>query len=144
MSILSTRKVLTCTMFAATLLATASAAQARYSYGGVTFLGPHYSPPSHNGQVGNVTFFAPAYTFQGHNGQMGNVTFFGAPPTTLPSHNGQMGNVTFLGGVQPYTYPGHNGQVGNVTYFGYRPAGTVPVNTVPTPGIVPIWKTWRH
>ncbi|HEY8873063.1 MAG TPA: hypothetical protein VIM52_08540, partial [Stellaceae bacterium] len=79
-----------------------------------------------------------AYTYQSHNGQSGNVTFFGAPPTTLPSHNGQSGNVTFLGGVQPYTYPGHNGQYGNVTFLGARPAGTVPMRTVPTPGIVPV------
>ncbi len=124
----STRKILTRTMFAAAifcgssaaLLATSSPAAAQgYSYGG-------------------VTFFGPAYTYQSHNGQSGNVTFFGAPPTTLPSHNGQSGTVTFLGGVQPYTYPSHSGQYGNVTYFGVRPAGTVPVKTVPVPNIVPV------
>lgn len=114
------RKVLTGAAFVAGLLVTASSAHAAYSYGG-------------------VKFFGPTYTFQGHNGQSGNVVFFGAPPQTLPSHNGQYGNVTFLGGVRPYTYPGHSGQYGNVTYFGYRPAGTVPVRTVPTPGIVRIW-----
>ncbi len=126
MSILSTRKVLSSTILAATILAsgaallsTSPAAAGNYSYGG-------------------VKFFGPAYTFQSHNGQMGNVTFFGAPPRTLPSHNGQMGNVTFLGGVQPYTYRGHSGQIGNVTYFGYQPARTVPVRTIPTPHIVSV------
>lgn len=113
-------KALTCTIFAASLLASASAAQAGYSYGG-------------------VKFFGPAYSHQGHSGQSGNVTYFGAPPTFLPSHNGQYGNVTFLGGVQPYTYPGHNGQYGNVTYLGYRAPGTVPVHTVTRPDIVRIW-----
>ncbi|WP_079537358.1 hypothetical protein [Bradyrhizobium lablabi] len=128
MSIL--RKVLTSTMFAATILCgstaailttSSPAAAANYSYGGVTYLGG-----------------VRAYTFQSHSGQYGNVVFFGAPPTTLPSHNGQYGNVTFLGGVRPYTYPSHSGQYGNVTYFGYRPANTVPVRTIPTPHIVRI------
>jgi len=128
MSNIIARKVLasvfaatTLLMSGTTLLATSSPAQAqaRSSYGGVTFLGP-------------------AYTFQSHNGQMGNVTFFGAPPTTYPSHNGQMGNVTYLGGAKPYTYPGHSGQVGNVTYLNARPAGTVPIRTIPTPHIVPV------
>src|SRR5882724_7952288 len=129
MSIL--RKVLTSTMFTATILcgsgatmlATSSpaAAQAKYSYGGVTYLGN-----------------TPAYSYPSHSGQMGNVTFFGARPTTYPSHNGQMGNVTYLGGAQPYTYPSHSGQYGNVTYIGARPAGTVPIRTVPTAGIVPV------
>lgn len=86
---------------------------------------------------GGVTFFGPAYTFPSHNGQSGNVTFFGAPPTTLPNHNGQYGNVTFLGGVQPYTYPSHNGQYGNVTFLGGRPPGTIPVNTV-RPSVIPV------
>jgi len=122
------RKVLTSTMFAATILcgsgagilvASSPAAAANYSYGG-------------------VTYFGPAYTYKGHNGQMGNVVFFGAPPTTLPSHNGQMGNVTFLDGVKPYTYPSHSGQYGNETFLGYRPAGTVPVRTIPVPNIVPV------
>ena len=113
-------KILTGTVLAASLLATASSANAAYSYGGVKFYGP-------------------AYSYQGHSGQSGNVTYFGAPPTFLPSHNGQYGGVTFLGGVQPYTYPSHNGQYGNVTYFGYRPAGTVPVHTVTRPDIIRIW-----
>ena len=112
-------KILTGTVLAASLLATASSANAAYSYGG-------------------VKFFGPAYSYQGHSGQSGNVTYFGAPPTFLPSHNGQYGNVTYLNGATPYTYPGHNGQVGNVTYINYQPKGTVRIPTVPVPNLVRI------
>ena len=149
MSIL--RKVLTSTTFAATILcgsgatilttSSPAAAQARSSYGSVTYLGntPAYSYPSRSGQMGNVTFFgARPTTFPSHNGQYGNVTFLGgAQPYTFQSHSGQYGNVTFFGG-RPYTYPSHSGQYGNVTYIGVRPAGTVPIRVVPTPGIVPV------
>ncbi len=89
------------------------------SYGGARFLGPAYQPKSHNGQVGGVTYF-------------------GAPPRTLPTRNGQVGNVTFLGGARPHALPSRNGQVGNVTFIGARPMGTVPVRTIPVPGIVPV------
>ena len=124
------RKVLTTSLFAATILCgsgatilatTSSAAAQAYSYGSV-----RYAPG------------VQAYTFTRQGSQNGNVTFFGARPTTLPSHNGQMGSVTYLGGVQSYSYPGRSGQVGNVTSFGYQPAGTVPVRQVPTPNVIRI------
>ncbi len=122
MSILT--KIVISTALAATIVCASGgspAAAANYSYGGVRYLTN-----------------TPVYTFKSHNGQSGNVVFFGAAPRTLPSHSGQYGNVTFLGGVRPYTYPSHSGQYGNVTYFGVRPAGTVPVRTVPTPNIIRI------
>ena len=127
MSIL--RKVLTSSLFAATILCGS----------GATILTTSSPAAAANySSYGGVTYFGPAYTFQSHSGQMGNVVFFGAPPTTLPSHNGQMGNVTFLGGVKPYTYPSHSSQYGNVTFLGAHPANTVPVRTIPTPNIVRI------
>jgi hypothetical protein len=130
MSILSPRKVLTSTLFAATILCASGAAI-------VTTSSPA-AAQKQNYSYGGVKFFAPAYTFQGRSSQSGNVTFFGARPRTLPSHSGQSGNVTFLGGVRPYTMPSHRGQYGNTTYLGVRPANAVPLRTIPTPNIVRI------
>ncbi|CAN7717885.1 hypothetical protein LJR220_007125 [Bradyrhizobium sp. LjRoot220] len=125
------RKVLTTTLFAATILCGAgatvlttsspAAAQVRPNYGGFTYLGN-----------------ASAYTFAPRSGQMGNVTFFGGRPVALPSRPGQMGNVTFLGGARPYALPSRSGQYGGVTYFGPRPMNAVPIRTVPTPGVIRI------
>jgi hypothetical protein len=131
MSILSPRKLLSSTMFAAAILCASGAAI-------LTASSPAAAQPKQNYSYGGVKFFAPAYTFKGTNGQSGNVVFFRAPPRTMPGHNGQVGNVTYLGGVRPYTMPSHSGQYGNTTYLGNRPAFAVPVRTIPTPNIVPI------
>ena len=95
-------------------------------------------PPKPTMQVGGATITGPAYTTPITPGQVGGVTYFGAPPVTYPTHNGQVGNVTYLNGVRPYTPPGGRaGQIGTVTFIrnnGPLP-GTVPVQTVPIPGL---------